>query len=237
MNFKNQMLPKKITSWSPSKLSAYEECPRKVKYKYIDKLPEPFDPDGPLARGQVIHESAEMYIAGRHTKLHDDLQNPKVKKLINMLKKDYKLKKVRVELELAFNQAWKPVGWLARDVYVRFKVDVLHLLKDGAANVIDWKTGKFKPDGKFDGALNGYAVAALTSGLAKSATAQLVFTDHGEVVEREAGTLALKDLPAAQKDWDKKAKALLNDTKFAPRPGNGCRWCPFSTNRGGPCEF
>lgn len=235
MSFKSQMLPKKITSWSPSKLGTYENCPASAKYKYIDKLPEP--PSPTLDRGTEIHKGAEDYITGRTKKLHADLQNPRIKKLVNLFKKEYKLKKVRVELELAFTKDWKACHWLAKDVYVRFKLDVLHLLKGGSANVVDWKTGKFKPDGEYDNQLSAYAVAALSSGLVQTATAQLAFTDAGEIVEREAGTLTLADLPKAQKMWDKKAKALLSDTKFAPRPGNSCRWCPFSTNRGGPCQF
>ncbi len=236
MSFKNQVMPAKITSWSPSKLDLYLECPAKAKYKYIDKLP---DPGGPaLERGSEIHKAAEMYVTGRRSDVHPDLQNVKVKKLLGALKKDYTAKKVRVEMELAFTQAWKACHWLAPDVYVRFKIDVVHFIKDGAAKVIDWKTGRFKEeDPKYDAQLGGYAVAVLSSGLVKSATAQLVFTDAGQVVERPSGTLALKDLATAQKYWDKKAKPLLNDTKFAPRPGDYCRYCPYSTNKGGPCRF
>lgn len=237
MGFKNQTVAK-ITSWTPTKLELYEGCPRKAKYKFIDKLPEPPpEPGSPLERGTEIHESAEGYVTSRSSKLHEGLKNAKVKKLLNLLKKDYKLKKVRVELELAFNQAWKPVGWLAKDVYCRFKIDVLHLLKDGAGEAIDWKTGRFKPEGKYDDQLNAYSVAALSTGLVKSVTSKLVFTDHGEVVDVPAGRLAEKDLAKSQKIWDKKAKAMLSDTKFAPRPGVACKWCPYSTNRGGPCEF
>lgn len=234
MSFKNKMVPK-IYSWSPSRLGAYENCPASAKYKYIEKLPEP--PSPTLDRGIEIHKGAEDYVTHRTRKLHEDLQNPKVKKLLGVLRKDYKLKKVRVELELAFTREWKPCHWLAKDVYVRFKLDVLHLRPGKSALVIDWKTGKFKPDGEYDQQLSAYAVGALSSGLVESVTAQLVFTDCGEVVERPAGTLTLKDLPKAQKLWDKKAKAMLSDTRFAPRPGNSCRWCPFSTNRGGPCKF
>lgn len=226
---------KKITSWSPSKLTCYEDCPRKAKYKYIDKLPEPSSPA--LERGTEIHGAAEMYVTGRTDKLHADLKNKKVKKLLSALRLAYKAKKVRTELELAFTKAWKMCHWLAPDVYCRFKIDVVHFLPGNAAHVIDWKTGKFKPDGEYDEQLSAYAVGVLSAGLVKQATAQLVFTDVGEVVERDAGTLELKDLPKAQARWDKKAKAMLSDTLFPCSPGNSCRWCPYSTNRGGACEF
>lgn len=226
----------RLTSWSPSRLVLYEECPARAKYKFLDKLPEPEEPDGPLARGQAIHKGAEDFIAHRTKTLHEDLRHPKVKKGLEVLRRQYAAKKVRVELELAFTRAWQPCAWLAKDVYVRFKLDVLQLLSAGKALVIDWKTGRFKPDGH-DTQLRAYAVGALSSGLAKSVTAKLVFTDAGQTVEGSAGKLELAQLPAAQKAWDKRAAPMLADTTFAPRPGNGCRWCHYSTNRGGPCRF
>lgn len=236
MTFKKQAAPGSITSWSPSRLSAYLECPRKARYKYVDKLSEPSAPA--LERGTLIHSAAENYIANRTSKLHEALRNPKVKSLVAALRKEYKAKRVRVELELAFDKTWRLVDWFGRDVYVRFKVDVLRLLKKGTGQVIDWKTGRFKNEGAaYDPQLNGYATAALSSGLVTSATAMLVFTDTGEVVERSAGVLALKDLSKAQKAWDKKAKPMLADRLFKPKPGNACRWCHFSTNKGGPCDY
>jgi hypothetical protein len=235
MGFKNQVEPKRLTSWTASKLSLYESCPAKAKYKHIDKLP---DEGGPaLERGTEIHNAAEKYITSRTKTLHPDLKHPKIKKLLDTLRKDYKKKKVRTELELAFTKEWQKCHWLAKDVWVRFKMDCVHFLAGGKAHVIDWKTGKFKPDGEYDDQLSAYAVGLLVSGLAESVTAQLVFTDAGEIVTREAGTLTLADLPKAKLFWVKKTKAMLSDTRFPARPGNGCRYCPYSANKGGPCEF
>lgn len=225
----------RIESWTPSKLDLYEQCPARAKYKHIDKLPEPESPA--LARGTEIHEAAEQYITGRNRTVHADLKNPVVKRILDALRKDYKKNRVRVELELAFNRAWKVVHWLAKDVYCRFKIDVLHVLKDGNGEVIDWKTGKMKEDGKYDPQLNAYATAVLSAGLVNRVTAKLVFTDAGQIVTSPVGTLSVKDLDKAQKAWDAKVKAMLSDTKFPPRPGNYCRWCPYSMNKGGPCKF
>jgi hypothetical protein len=235
MTFKNQAGPMKHNSWTVSKLNMYDGCPAKAKYKHLDKLPEPDSPA--MARGGEVHAHAEQYVTGREKKLADELQQKKVKSLVEKLKKDYKGKKVRVEMELAFNRAWKPCHWLAKDVYVRFKIDVVHFISDGLAVVIDWKTGKFKPEHEeYQEQLHAYCTALLSSGLAKKAKAMLVFTDSGDIVEGDE-TFELEDLPAMQQYWDKKAKPFLSDTKHAPRPGNGCRWCPYSTNKGGPCRF
>lgn len=234
MSFKNQAAPAKHTSWTVSKLNGYNECPAKAKYKNIDKLPEPSSPA--LARGTEIHGHAEQYITGREKKLVEELSNPVIKKMLNALRKDYKLKKVRVEMELAFTKDWKVCHWLAKDVYVRFKIDCVHWKGEKKVHVIDWKTGRFKPSEEYQEQLHAYCVALLSSGLAEEATSALVFTDSGDIVKSDT-TLTMADLPAAQQKWDKKALPMLSDSVHAPRPGNACRWCPYSTNRGGPCEF
>jgi hypothetical protein len=234
MSFVKRMI-KKHFSWTVSKLGVYKNCPAQAKYKFIDKLFEPEAP--PLVRGTEIHNAAEQYVTGREKKLHADLKLPVVKNLLNQLRKEYKKKKVRVELELAFTKEWKPCHWMSKEVYVRFKIDVVHFLTNGEALVIDWKTGKFKPgNAEYGEQLEGYCLGLLASGLAKKVRSQLVFTDSGDVVEVEK-TYTLKDLPQLQKRWDNNARPFLSDTKHAPKPGNACKYCNFSTNKGGPCEF
>jgi hypothetical protein len=156
---------------------------------------------------------------------------------LDSLRKAYTDKQVRVELDLAFTKDWRLTQWMAKDVYVRFKLDVIHFLGK-LSSITDWKTGRYKPEEEFDDQLNGYAVATLTAGFGDETRAQLIFTDQGQVVTTEdAGKLKRSDLPKAQKAMDARAKRLFVDTTFPPRPGNSCRWCAFSTNRGGPCEY
>jgi hypothetical protein len=243
-----------IKTWSPSALKAYEECPRRTKYERVDYLcPKCFKgrlnkrgtcdkcgrekpPEAPaLARGTALHEEAEMYIRGQRKTIHPDLK--KVAKELRLLKADYAKQKVRVELNLAFTQDWKMTGWTDEDVYVRFKVDVLHFPEPKLSVVKDWKTGKLRPGEVFDDQLMGYAVASLTAGFGERTRAELIFTDQGQTVTSEAGELTLVQLPKAQKALDKRASKMMNDPKFNPRPGNYCRWCAFSANNGGPCRF
>jgi len=156
---------------------------------------------------------------------------------LDTLRAAYKQQKCRVELDLAFTKDWRLTQWMAQDVYVRFKMDVIHLLDGKRSEITDWKTGRFKPEEEFDDQLNGYAVAALTAGFGEETTAQLCFTDQGQTVRSEAGTLKRSDLGKAQKALDARAKRMFVDKVFPPRAGNSCRWCPFSSNKGGPCEY
>lgn len=227
----------RITSWSPSRLSTYLECPAKAFFKYIKKMSEPSSPA--LERGTELHEAIENYISWRTSKLHKEVKA--VAPLLKTLRTEFKKKLIRTELELAFNRLWQPCHWLAPDVYCRFKLDLLRLSPaDEACEVLDWKTGRFKENGHYDDALNGYATAILGSTYAdklKSATGKLVFTDEGQVVERPSGTLTRAQLPKAQKVWDGRVKKMLSDTAFKPCPSNACRWCPYSVQKNGPCDY
>lgn len=229
---------KKFTAWSASRLATHEKCPRQAKYKHLDKLDE--GPKGAaLEYGNIVHKAAENYIAHRTNELHEGLK--KIKKLLDRLRALYKKRLVRVEAELAFTKEWKPTHWFADDVYVRVKIDALELSPDGkTCRVYDWKTGKFKNQRRIeedDDALNLYAVGALSTGLAKEATAELVYTVNGKSIKRPKGTVSLPVLKENQQAWDKRARPMLNDKHFATRPGNHCTYCPYTANIGGPCEF
>lgn len=259
---KEALRPVPFKTWSPSALKDYEECPRKAMLDRSKKLcklcfkgvmvkrrcvacgaSEP--PKGEaLVRGEVIHEAAEMYIRGQLPKVSPDLK--KVAPTLKALRDGYKKGRVRVELELAFTRAWKMTEWLAQDVYVRFKLDVLQLQDKKESVVRDWKTGRFKPEAmeEYADQLNGYAVATLTAGFGESVRSFLTFTDHGNDVPapgenpRRIGELTLAKLPEAQSALDKRAARLLNVTQdFVPKAGRPCRYCAYSTNKGGPCQF
>ena len=222
-----------IKSWSPSAFAEYQKCPRRHKYKKIDKLP---DPPGPaLERGTAIHAHAENYINGTAAEIHPDLVKiaPRLKKLRAAFKK----KAVLVELEFAFTEKWERTEWFAKDAWLRLKLDVLER-KATHTEITDWKTGKLREDDpSYADQLNLYAVAALVAGMGTETKAQLVFTDHGKAVKKPEGTLTLDGLEAAKASWEQRVRPMFMDKFFAPNPSFACKWCPFSKARGGPCDF
>ena len=231
------------TTWSPSKLGCYEECPARACYKYIGKLP---DPGGPaLVRGSFVHEQCEHYIAGRIKALADIYQgspldwHPDTVGELKRLRKAYPKGKVRTELDLGLTAGWAKCDWMATDVWVRAKVDIVELdPKKGALIITDWKTGKYKPDGEYDDQLGLYCAALLSAFPEyKVAHSRLWFTDVGKEVTRDAGTLERKDLERAQQGWAVRAARMFKDTEHAPTPSPGCRWCPYTVQKNGPCKF
>jgi len=65
----------KIKAWSVSAYHTYVQCPAKLKYQKIDKLPEPAAE--PMSRGSIIHKQAENFIKG--------LPTPKLDKMLPIL--------------------------------------------------------------------------------------------------------------------------------------------------------
>lgn len=244
-----------IKAWSPSLLESYEACPRRAKLERVDKLcPKCFkgklkgfelptcdtckavvEPPPPLVRGTLVHAQAEAYITGREKALHPELL--KVKAQLNKLRTGYKKRTVRVEVELAVDAEWRPVEWFSKAAWLRAKLDVLQLGVN-KLHIVDWKTGRFKPDGSYGDQLSIYSTAALCLfDMMESATASLTFTDCGTTVQKAEGTVTQATLGEAKKKWAKRALPMFKDTTFAPTPSMGCRYCAFSRNKGGPCQF
>lgn len=220
----------KITSWSFSRWNVYETCPAQAKYKFIDKLPEE---EGPaLARGTAIHAKAASYVDARKGALPLELK----------LLKDYfqDLRKLggASELQWAFDSSWQRVEWFSKDAWCRVMIDrfVYATPKKKTARVVDYKTGKIR--GEYVEQLELYQVAGLLGDPeANEVAAELAFVDQGKILPEKPAIVKKAQLAKLQKKWEQRVKPMLNDTVFAPRPGNHCRFCSFSSLRKGPCRY
>lgn len=216
---------KKITSWSYSRYACYSECPAKAKYKFIDKLPEPSAPA--LERGNYVHKIAEDFTKGMFKKIPMELA--KFREQFFELKKS----KPMVEESWCFKQDWSGTTWDDwTGCWLRVKVDAA-CFEDTTLHIIDHKTGK-KRDG-YEDQLGLYALSGfLKFPHVKTVYTHLWYLDSGDHVEIPYAADQTKVL---QKGWEKKVQPMLNDTTFAPRPGNACRFCHFSKAKGGPCKY
>lgn len=225
----------RIISWSFSRWDCYQECPRKAKYKFIDKLQEPKTPA--LERGIMLHELAESYLRGLTRVVPKDLR------LITFQLKDLKKREAIPEAEHAFDKNWQPVDWFSKEAWCRVKADatILPSAKNPVIETHDFKSGKSRIENrvKYDLQLELYSLGGLIKHPASSkAISSLIFIDTGESVQHlNPSEYLQKDVKALKKDWETRVKRMLNDTRFAPNPGNACRWCHFRKSNGGPCEF
>lgn len=228
--------PNKIEAVSYSRYTDHKKCPALAKFKHVDKRKEP---EGKAsAHGQEVHALAQKVAEGKIKTM------PKDFKAFADRFKVLQRNNVLCEQEWAFDKNWKKVDWFAKDVFLRVKMDAHYLqaeiravgrtkVNEDVVVVIDFKSGRIYDDHEEQRSL--YALGAMLV----YPTATRIITKHwyidqgGEHITEFPAT----DLEKLKKDWLKKFKPMLNDTRFAPRPGNYCRFCFFRKTNGGPCQF
>lgn len=227
----------KITAWSYSKLKCYETCPRQFRYKYHDGIPEP--PAPAMARGSAIHEELELYIMQERPRLSKPVSDAlgELRRDVQQLRKH---PSAEAEVELAVDRRWRLVSWFDPRAWCRAKLDVrvpdVHPLREMiGTRVIDHKTGRERPSEHAE-QLELYAV--LEFSVNKNidyVVGEIFYVDHGRKLSvlydnRQVVLQRLRDR------WEARALKMLDDKKFVPQPGRGCRWCSFSREKGGPCD-
>lgn len=248
---------KPISSWSYSRWSDYagdNGCPRKAKFKYVDRIREPGSPA--MDRGSVLHKFAELVVLQKAL-TYKNCVDEKGKPLCSA--KDFKKflaewkpiqesfadefallvkQKASTEEQITFRSDWTETEWNDwNGAWLRIKVDAMYVEPDGTVVIIDYKTGKIRDSHR--GQLSLYAIAAfLRYPEAKKVRAELWYLDQGEILDEDYISSQLEKL---QKEWIKKTKAMLSDTVWKPKPGAACRFCFYrkdnAKNGGGQCEF
>lgn len=219
----------KHTAWSFSRWQVYERCPQQALFKNILKYPE--GERGPaLVRGEEIHRAAENYVLKRTKTLSPHLR------LVAKDLSELRQTKASAELEMSVTSAWTPTGWFAKDAWGRAKLDAYRFLSPTVAEVVDFKTGKYRPgDEGYVLQLELYGVFSLaTFPKLQEVQAKLLFTDHGKT-ERVA--FKRSDETKLRATWEKRITPMMNDEVYAPRPGEACRWCAYKKSNGGPCAY
>ena len=239
----------RITAWSYSRYSTYRQCPLKLKLSAIDRIKEPQSPA--MARGDGIHKTIEAYLKDPKKRTPKDYEF--IGKELRRLKKIVAsgAPTTGVEEQWAFRKDWTRTTWDDwTGCWLRAKVDLVHA-EDETVVVTDWKSGKFRPDSVADylEQLELYALVALLVYESRPGLAvrpRLVYTDLGIVyptpVAGEPGLLFTPDdAPRLKKTWAARARPMLADRTFAPRPNRFCKSCHYRRGNaaagGGQCPL
>lgn len=129
----------KVPAWSHSALTAFETCPKKYYHTRVAK--DVIEPQGEAAMwGQRVHKALEDRANGTAA-LPDYLSHcePIIQQIIS--KPGTRL----VEEQIALDVNLRPVTWFAKDAWARGVVDI-GVVNEKNAVLLDWKTGKRKPD-------------------------------------------------------------------------------------------
>lgn len=210
--------------WSYSKLNAWAACPLKYRLEYIDKTPTKKGPA--LLRGSKIHDEAETYL---------NTKRGAVPASCELFEGEFKtLRRVNAiaEASWAFDKDWKVCGWVEPNTWVRMKVDA-HYVKGHTATIVDFKTGKIRPD--HDAQLELYGLGAL-----------LMYPDVEEVISENwyldsadlhDSVTSRDELGFLIKKWNAKSAGLLAERAWEPRKTWACTFCDFRNDRGGQCPI
>ncbi len=220
-----------ITAWSFSRLQDWRECPRRAKFKYIEKLKEPGSKA--MDRGSAIDKMADEFSKKAAAKLPCPPELASFEEEFRELQK----RNVVTQEQWSFTKSWALTGWFDADAWCRAKTDIYLLSKaDNILTVIDVKTGKIRE--AHEEQVKLYAVC----GLARMPTCDAVdvrlwYVDQGVEHPVEEVIYARSQERELQEYWNDQAAPMLADKRFAPKPGRACTYCHFRKNNGGPCEF
>lgn len=128
-------------SHSYSSLKMYANCPYRYYHQRIAKTVT--DPGGEATQfGERVHKSIEEYVRDSQP-LSREAEG--YSNLVDTVRASVAGVTPLVEQELTLNKDLQPTGWWDADAWLRSKLDIL-VIRDNKAIVIDWKTGKRRPD-------------------------------------------------------------------------------------------
>lgn len=224
-----------LKSWSYSTFTMWKRCPQRIYFSKIERLPDPLGPA--VKRGNAIHEMAEKYVQGKIDKLPTQGQAGNV--LLPFVSDLDELKQyptLQTEVEFTFTKDWKPTYWKDWDnAWVRMKLDVLYRPTNDYYVLIDYKTGQIRD---YEKQTELYALGCfLKHKAAKKITTEIWYLDHPEEdIAISTYDYDREELPKLKEEWERLAEPLMSDREYQPCPGTDCKWCPFSRDKGGPCE-
>lgn len=227
-----------IKTWSYSRLGVFEQCPKRAKLQYVDRIPEPERvlPPGKSEhandRGTRIHEAAERFVKGG-IELIPELKS--FESEFYQLRELYKEGKVSLEGEWGNDRNWSPVAWMSDNVWVRLKLDALVHVADDHCLIIDYKTGK-KNGNEVKHTEQGqmYSVGTLARyPHLDGVTVEFWYTDQNETTVR---TYTPEDIARFRNRFTERGLRVTSETEFPARPNIfNCKFCPYGSWGTGHC--
>lgn len=216
----------KIPPHSYSGLTAYETCPRRYYLTRVSR--EVSDPPGEAAKwGTTVHSAMESRLKNG-TPLPPSLGGYESLAVMLTTKQGKRL----IEHKMAVDRGFRPVGWTDPKAWFRAIVDFA-LVGPQSAVLLDWKTGKRKPD--MSQLKLSSAVAFSHFPYVKEVHTMYVWLKDKkldkEIINIDQRGGLWNDLqPRVQR-----LELAYRDNKWEPKPSGLCGvWCPVTKRH---CEF
>ena len=212
---------KPLFTWSYSKLSLYESCPAKYKFRYLEGKRTEKHPAA--QRGTDIHTGIEDFL---HRK-SEEIPAPALS--FTAMITEVREHRPKIEHKIGFDQNWKPAPW--EDAWGRSVLDGCYH-KENTNHVQEWKSGKVYDDHTDQRKL--YAVLSfLVWPNAEQAIAKTYYFDQGFTKKVTIEPGHVEDIVD---DFSRRVYFMETDDVCAPRPSWSCNYCDYSRLKGGPCR-
>ena len=240
---------------SPSKITAFTNCPLAFRFSVIDHLPEP--PSPAALKGTLVHRALELlfadYSSGSRNKqagqeslqrAFEELQNCEDGELEGLGLDEAATAAFLADARELVNRYFEledpdtvhAVGlelhatMTLDGVEVRGIIDRLDERKDGSLVVVDYKTGRApRPEQSRSrlGGVNLYALMCEANGWGRPAAVRLMYLRDRVVISATPTDQAMRGTrQRALGVWSAIERACKQDD-FRPNPSSLCRYCAF----------
>ena len=219
--------------YSYSSLATYKQCPAKFEYAYITKPVVPELPAGPaLLRGTEVHNSVESFLNGGTEFLHPDIHKNYGQFMLGLRETGGD---IRPEWKWGITWEFEPCDYNAPNCMLHGYIDLLVVPEEGQnIDLYEWKTGGIYMDEHVD-QIHKYSVAVLAHFPDHPGVDAMVTwfdkVDYKKIHYPQ--TMMFEYKPFLRSEIGNVADA----TRFPMMPSFKCKWCKFSRDNGGPCQF
>ena len=205
-----------------SSLKMYENCPKRYYHQRITK--EVVDSGSEATRyGNRVHKALEERLDSDSPLSEEAIKYEDMCATLQNVKKRPHFQELLLEQQLCLTDERMATGWWDANAWLRSIIDVLILFK-GSAIVVDWKTGKRRPDFT---QLEMFAVQVF-SHYPKINKVHTSFVWLKED-KQDTKTFYRAELPemweSIQGRIDRITQSVRHDD-FPAKPSGLCRWCP-----------
>lgn len=226
----------KYSPYSASKLSLFGECAKKFYFRYIEKIKIDEPEKVYFEKGHFFHHVLRYYpdtppkkfrfnvssgtdVVNYENTLTEVLKSDRIVKLTGM-------ESVRERYFKIFEN-WEADG---QGALFQGYIDYFNVnRKEGTAEIIDWKSGKYYPD-KSDDQLKLYAIWLFLfdeekcNGEINTITCSYYYIEHGKESKH---TFFKKDLQNLIQYFDDLINTIENEVEFPKSTNQWCNNCPF----------
>ena len=233
----------KYAPYSWSKISTFTQCPRKFKYKYIDKLPTEFKPSIHLDKGKLIHLIFELERDIEKIKVHKDFKEIKANNLLgadgikNCFKihddfvksqlgdKILKFPRAFAEMPLGLDPELNITSYSADNVLLRGYIDDARFIEDNDDVMIcnDWKSGKI-PQKQSWGQLLYYSIGLFSKTPVEKILLNYVYVEHDHL---ESKIVYRKDLEKYRTALYKTIDVIESCPDYHKEENGLCNFCDY----------